>query len=152
MPDFSRTSSANLAECHPELQHLFTIIVKYWDCTILDGARSVEEQKANVASGASQTLASKHLRQADGFSHAVDVLSYPFDWDQLTLALNKIASADARTKAALQQLIKQYAFKGYILGMAKALGIDVRLGIDWDGDLDFWDSSFIDLPHVELPR
>lgn len=152
MANFSQESSANLAECHPELQHLFTIIVKYWDCKVLDGARTVAEQRANVASGASQTMASKHLKQADGYSHAVDVLSYPFDWDQLTLGLNKIANSDPRTKAALQQLVKQYAFKGYVMGIAKALGIEIRLGIDWDSDLDFWDSSFIDLPHVEIPR
>lgn len=35
-----------------------------------------EEQKALVASGASQTLNSMHRPQADGFGHAVDLVPY----------------------------------------------------------------------------
>lgn len=40
------------------------------------GVRSIEEQKALLAKGASQTMASKHLIQDDGYSHAVDLICY----------------------------------------------------------------------------
>jgi hypothetical protein len=35
-------------------------------------------------------------------------------------------------------------------GHAKALGIDLRQGIDWDNDNDLADQTFFDLPHNEL--
>ena len=40
------------------------------------GVRSIEEQKALLAKGASQTMASKHLIQDDGYSPAVDLICY----------------------------------------------------------------------------
>lgn len=40
------------------------------------GVRSIEEQKSLLAKGASQTMASKHLIQDDGYSHAVDLICY----------------------------------------------------------------------------
>ena len=40
------------------------------------GVRSIEEQKVLLAKGASQTMASKHLIQDDGYSHAVDLICY----------------------------------------------------------------------------
>ena len=40
------------------------------------GVRSIEEQKALLAKGASQTMASKHLIQDDGYSHAGDLICY----------------------------------------------------------------------------
>jgi len=46
------------------------------DFGVTQGVRTLEEQKANVAAGRSQTMASKHLLQDDGFSHAVDVVAY----------------------------------------------------------------------------
>lgn len=41
-----------------------------------DGLRTAEEQKALVASGASQTMNSMHRPQADGFSHAMDLVLF----------------------------------------------------------------------------
>ena len=40
------------------------------------GVRSIDEQKALLKKGASQTMASKHLIQDDGYSHAVDLICY----------------------------------------------------------------------------
>jgi peptidoglycan L-alanyl-D-glutamate endopeptidase CwlK len=41
-----------------------------------DGLRTAEEQKALVASGASQTMNSMHRRQADGSGHAVELVPF----------------------------------------------------------------------------
>tara|TARA_R110001606_G_scaffold5762_5_gene26162 strand:- start:1188 stop:1601 length:414 start_codon:yes stop_codon:yes gene_type:complete len=46
------------------------------DFGITCGVRTVAEQKALVARGASQTMNSKHLPQSSGFSHAVDLIAY----------------------------------------------------------------------------
>lgn len=49
------------------------IVLSEVDFTIGEGLRTLERQKELVLSGASQTLDSKHLLQADGFGHAVDL-------------------------------------------------------------------------------
>jgi len=41
---------------------------------VIDGLRTLEQQLELVDNGKSWTLASKHLEQADGYSHAVDLL------------------------------------------------------------------------------
>lgn len=46
------------------------------DFTVQEGLRSIETQKLYVARGVSWTLASKHLKQADGFGHAVDLVPW----------------------------------------------------------------------------
>jgi len=46
------------------------------DFGVTCGVRTVAEQKALVARGASQTMNSKHLIQDSGFSHAVDLIAY----------------------------------------------------------------------------
>jgi len=51
-----------------------------WRPVIIASLRSEEEQAAKVASGASRTMKSKHLAQADGFAHAVDVVCDGIEW------------------------------------------------------------------------
>jgi hypothetical protein len=43
-----------------------------------------------------------------------------------------------------------YFLQGVLYAIARAEGIDIRLGVDWDSDLDFFDQSFDDLGHIEL--
>ena len=126
---FSKVSAARLATCHPDLQRLFNDVIKHWDCSVTYGIRTEEEQTQMVAKGKSKTINSKHLRQADGYSHAVDVVPYPVDWK------------DHR---------RFYYFGGFVLGTAKKLGIPIRWGGDWNGNLEVKDQNFNDLPHFEL--
>jgi peptidoglycan LD-endopeptidase CwlK len=46
------------------------------DFGVHDGLRTVEEQRAYVQSGVSQTMNSMHRKQADGYGHAVDLVPY----------------------------------------------------------------------------
>ena len=131
MPKFSRVSSERLATCHPDLQRLMLEVIKHWDCSVTYGIRTEEEQKQMVAKGKSITMNSKHLRQPDGYSHAVDVVPYPIDWDDHK---------------------RFYYFGGFVLGIAKSLGIKVRWGGDWNGNMDVKDQNFNDLPHFELVK
>lgn len=132
MPNFSNSSIANLAECHPKLQRVFNEVIKHWDCTIIDGGRTMQEQIKNVQRGVSKTLNSKHLIKEDGFSHATDVGPYPINWNDPVYAL------ECRF------------FAGFVLGIATSMGIKLRYGGDWDSDKDLNDQTFNDLVHFEL--
>lgn len=144
MPEFSATSKRHLSEVDPDLQRLFNFVIRHWDCTIIDGKRTVDEQEKNVARGVSKTMESKHLPQADGHSHAVDAMPYPIDWSAITKGIAAVKKVDPGL-----QTLEAYAFHGFVLGAAAAFGISVRSGIDWDGDREQSEHSFIDLPHYE---
>lgn len=140
MPKFGATSRANLAQCHPDLQRLMNEVIKHWDCTVLDGARTLAEQRANLARGVSKTMNSMHLPQADGFSWAADVAPYPVKWND----------PSAKVRAAYER--ECLFFGGFVLGVAEQLGIDIRYGGDWDSDHDLTDQTFNDLVHFEKRR
>lgn len=142
---YSQISSANLAECEPQLRRIFDFVIQHWDCTIIDGRRTVAEERQNVADGASQTMNSKHLPDAAGLSRAVDVLPYPFDYDSIERGINAIKKADPH-----MQIAEVYAFIGYVRGVADMMGIPLRQGADWNSNHQFEDQSFDDLPHHEL--
>lgn len=129
MPKFSNSSLNKLKTCHPDLQRLFKEVVKHVDCTIIEGVRSKEQQAEYVRTGKSRTMNSKHLKQSDGYSWAVDCLAYPLQWNNFQ---------------------RNYLFAGFVKGVALSLGIKIRMGADWDGDFDTKDQTFYDLPHFEL--
>lgn len=131
MYKFSKRSRKRLETCHPDIQKVFNEVIKYVDCTILEGIRTKEQQKEYVRTGKSKTMKSKHLEQSDGYSHAVDVMPYPIDWNDWH---------------------KNYLFGGFVLGIAKSMGVELRYGGDWDGDFQTKDHSFLDLPHFELRK
>jgi peptidoglycan L-alanyl-D-glutamate endopeptidase CwlK len=121
------------------------------DFGVTQGVRTLDEQKANVAAGRSQTMASKHLLQDDGFSHAVDVVAYvgpDVSWE-----LNVYDDICDAFKEA-----------------AKEVGCSIKWGAAWsEGDIRTYEGSsedammayvdlrrsqdrrpFIDAPHFEL--
>jgi peptidoglycan L-alanyl-D-glutamate endopeptidase CwlK len=129
MPKYSKKSKERLATCHPLLQELFNEVIKHVDCTIIEGVRTLETQEEYVRRGVSKTMKSKHLKQEDGYSWAVDCLSYPIDWNDWH---------------------RNYMFAGYVRGVANSLGIKIRSGGDWNGNFQVKDQRFHDLPHFEL--
>ena len=44
MPKFGRKSRERLSTCHEDLQDLFNEVIKYVDCSVLEGHRSQERQ------------------------------------------------------------------------------------------------------------
>lgn len=134
MPTFSARSLAQLATCHPDLQVLFREVIRYWDCTILEGYRGKEAQEAAFAAGTTQLHypRGKHNQQP---SMAVDVTPYPIDWHDTS---------------------RFHLFAGFVLGVATQLrrhgmmDYGVRWGGDWNGDGLVRDETFRDLPHYEL--
>lgn len=138
MPAFSQIGMARLGTCDERLQRVFKKVVQTVDCSILCGHRGKAEQDAAVAAGNSQTPwpTSKHNSYP---SKAVDVAPYPVKW-------GSEGSAEQRRK----DIARFYLFAGYVKAVADSMGINVRWGGDWDGDIDFNDQSFDDLPHFEL--
>lgn len=128
MARFSEKSLERLKTCHPDLQILFKSVVEKYDCSILEGHRGQQRQDDLLAEGRTKVEFpnSKHNSLP---SMAVDVAPYPVDWN---------------TKERF------YHFAGYVLAVARTMGIKIRWGGDWDGDLTFKDQTFHDLPHFEL--
>ena len=114
------------------------------DFSVICGLRTVKEQEALVAKGASQTMKSKHIE-----GNAVDLAAY---CDNIRWELNLYDEiADAMRKAA------------------KELGVTLRWGAAWHKNLTDWNGTaedlmneyidlrrsqgrrpFIDAPHFEL--
>ena len=124
MPSFSKKSQARLDSTDERLVKVFTEVVKHFDCTILEGKRTVDRQKMLVEQGKSKTMNSKHL-----VGKAVDVAPYPIDWND-------------RERFTY--------FAGYVMGIAAKMGIKLRWGGDWDRDTQLKDNNFDDLPHFEI--
>jgi len=131
MAKFSKRSKDNLKTCHPDLQRLFNEVVKHFDCTVICGLRSEEDQNEAFRKGHSkvQFPNSKHNTLHNLPSNAVDVVPYPIEWENTP---------------------RMKFFIGYVLGTAKQMNINVTSGIDWDGDTFLKDTNFFDHPHFQI--
>ena len=130
MPRFGRKSKERLASCDPQLQELFNEVIKHIDCSVLEGHRSGERQNKLYDEGKTKVRYPNGRHNADP-SLAVDVTPYPVDWEDRE---------------------RQTLFAGFVLGIARGLGIKIRWGGDWDMDFDVQDNKFDDFPHFELKK
>ena len=126
MPLYSPESLKQLATVHPDLQRVFNTVIKFFDCKVLEGVRTLERQKELVSKGLSKTLESKHL-----IGEAVDAVPYPVDWEDRE---------------------RMVYFAGMVMGVAEILGVKLRWGNDWNRDTKTKDNTFDDLPHFELVK
>ena len=144
----SSKSLNKLTNVHPDLVRVVqkAIELSTTDFSVTEGERSLAQQQANVKKGVSQTLKSKHLKQDDGFVHAVDLVPYSVNWE-----INDFYPI----AHAMQQA-------------AEALNVNIRWGGCWaklNGDKrspmrmvkDYSDARrkvgnkvFIDAPHFEI--
>ena len=130
MPRFGRKSKERLASCDPMLQKLFNEVIKHVDCSVLEGHRGEERQNKFYDEGKSKVRYPNGRHNANP-SLAVDVTPYPVDWEDRE---------------------RQTLFAGFVLGIARGLGITIRWGGDWDMDFDVQDNKFDDFPHFEIKR
>ena len=107
---------------------MFNEVIKYVDCSILEGHRSKERQNELYDKGRTKLRypAGRHNASPSG---AVDVTPYPVDWDDRE---------------------RQTLFAGFVLGIAQARGLKLRWGGDWDQDFKVMDNRFDDFPHFEI--
>jgi peptidoglycan L-alanyl-D-glutamate endopeptidase CwlK len=104
----SRRSRANLVGVHPRLVTLVecAIEITEQDFIVHEGLRSRAAQKRNIAKGVSWTLASRHLRQDDGYAHAVDLVPWiggqpVWDWPGCYRIAAVMAAAAREQQTAL---------------------------------------------------
>lgn len=71
-------SLAQLVGVHPLLVGVVhrAIAITKQDFTVQEGLRTTATQRLYVKRGVSKTMASKHLKQTDGFGHAVDLVPW----------------------------------------------------------------------------
>ena len=149
----SQKSLDKLNGVHPDLVETVERAIELTDTDfgVIYGVRDPETQKRLFSSGKSQTMASKHLIQNDGYSHAVDLMAYDGSnpsWD----IVDYDNIADAMKKAS------------------KEIGSKIKWGASWhidnivdfDGTMEDAMNEYIDLrrsqgrrpfidgPHFEL--
>jgi len=127
----SSRSEGRLEGINPQLIEVVktAITLTKVDFGVTCGMRTVEEQEKLVASGASQTMKSKHLE-----GRAVDLVAYI--GPNVTWALNKYDElADAMAAAAKQK------------GVALKWGAAWTVGniADWDGSMEDAMNTYVDV-------
>lgn len=98
-----KRSLANLAGVHPDLVRVVkaAIGLSDQDFGVHEGLRTLDRQAEYVRRGVSKTMRSKHLRQADDYGHAVDLV--PYIDGQLRWEWNAVYPIAAAVKLAAQQ-------------------------------------------------
>jgi peptidoglycan L-alanyl-D-glutamate endopeptidase CwlK len=135
----SPASLERLKGVHPDLVHIVhkAMEAQVMDFSVSEGLRSEDRQQQLVAQGVSKTLNSKHLKQPDGFGHAVDLYPHPID-------MKRVEKGDVREIARFGVL------SGVMRTIAHQSKILIVNGMDWDGDGENLDHSFFDAPHFQL--
>ena len=128
MPRFGRKSKERLATCDERLQEVFNEVIQFVDCSVLEGHRSQERQDKLYDEGKTKVKYPRGRHNSNP-SRAVDVTPYPVDWEDRE---------------------RQTLFAGFVLGIARAKGIKLRWGGDWDMDFEVMDNRFDDFPHFEV--
>jgi peptidoglycan L-alanyl-D-glutamate endopeptidase CwlK len=139
MYKLSERSINNLKKVHPLLEKTIydVMSLQIMDFVVVEGLRTLDRQRQLFATGQTKTLKSKHLLQADGFSHAVDLYPFPVN-------IKMIVKGDPR------EMFRSGVLAGLVLSVAKRNGIIVTNGADWDMDGETSDTSFFDAPHFEI--
>jgi peptidoglycan L-alanyl-D-glutamate endopeptidase CwlK len=100
---------------------------------VTEGVRTLERQKELLRIGATKTLKSRHLKQADGYGHAFDFYAY--------VDINNDGKITFEEMANVRLML---GIAGAIKAAAKEKNVAVTYGGDW--------RSFKDYPHFELDR
>lgn len=124
---FSATSLSRLEGLHPDLVRVVcrALLISPYDFTVVEGLRTLEQQRKHVASGRSQTMNSRHLHGL-----AVDLAplvngSISWSWDHFTPF-----GAAMKRAAAIE-------------------GVPITWGGDWT---TLKDGPHFELPHVLYPN
>lgn len=135
MRQWNARSLKNLTGIHPDLRRVMDRALQDapFAFVVTEGLRTRERQLELVRIGASKTFKSRHLRQADGFGHAIDFYALvdinrdgKISFEEMSNVRLMIPIADAIKKAAAAE----------------------KVAVTWGGD---W-RKFRDYVHFELDR
>jgi peptidoglycan L-alanyl-D-glutamate endopeptidase CwlK len=142
-------SISNLAGVHPNLVKLVhgAIEITQQDFGVNEGLRSIETQEKYVKRGVSKTMESKHLKQSDGFGHAVDLVpyingQYRWEWALIYPIARAMQSVAIQHKIAIRW---GGVWDKILNGLTSDLKTEVYLYQDRHQG-----SDFLDGPHYEL--
>jgi hypothetical protein len=79
------------------------------------------------------------------YSYAADVVPYQ-------AGINPWPQVSDNDEVKKKKLYRFYFLQGVLYSIAYQLIIEIRQGIDWDRDFDFFDQTFDDMGHVELAK
>lgn len=154
MYQLGKRSRERLAGVDPRLVQCVerAIQITSQDFAVIEGVRTLQTQREYVRRGASQTMASRHLRQPDGFGKAVDLVpwvegmprwEWPLIWP-IAEAMRK-ASRELRVPIRwgggwfrLDQLSSETAIRRASEAYTKAR-------------VEAHQPAFLDGPHYEIP-
>lgn len=139
----SKRSLQRLDGVHPTLVKVVgrAIELTKVDFGVTEGVRTLATQEKYVATGKSQTMKSKHLIQADGYGHAVDLVAYvgsKVSWE-VTL-YDDIADAVAAAAREFDLTIR-WGAAWHIDDIAK-----------WNGTMEEATNAYIDLRRSQGKR
>ena len=124
-----KRSLDRLVGVHPSLVAVFKKACESmpFDITVLEGLRTAERQAELLKQGATKVKVSRHMS-----GNAIDIAPYPIDWNDTE-----------RFKIVAH----------HMFAAAKELGIVIRWGGNWSriDETVKPTSSFVDMPHFELP-
>ena len=121
-------SIKHLVTLDERLQKVLNEVIKYVDCSIIEGHRSGERQDRLFEEGRTKVKYPNGRHNANP-SRAVDVAPYPIDWDDRE---------------------RFHLFAGFVIGIGQSMGIRLRWGGDWNMNFEVDDNNFDDFPHFEL--
>ena len=128
MPSFGSKSRQQLQTCNSDLQKVFNEVIRYVDCSVLEGHRDERTQDRLFEEGKTKVQYPMGRHNSNP-SRAVDVVPYPVDWNDRE---------------------RFHLFAGFVLGIARSMGIKLRWGGDWNMNFEVDDNKFDDFPHFEL--
>lgn len=139
----SKRSLQRLDGVHPTLVKVVSRAIELTkvDFGVTEGVRTLATQEKYVATGKSQTMKSKHLIQADGYGHAVDLVAYvgsKVSWE-VTL-YDDIADAVAAAAREFDLTIR-WGAAWHIDDIAK-----------WNGTMEEATNAYIDLRRSQGKR
>ena len=147
---FGRRSEAQFVTLHHDLQIVYTGAIEVFDFSIIQGARTIEQQILNVTNRVSKTLDSRHIpRDLEGH-YDPNKPGSAGDTTPYTEGVNPYALDSDPRHVREKKKHRFYYMQGVFLHVAHREGIVIRQGVDWDMDGDFFDQKFDDLGHLEL--
>ena len=170
---YGNRSKTRLGTTHPDIQRVMMEVDERFPNTILEGIRTEEQQRKNVANGVSKTLDSKHLprcaedpaKGVDAVDAAPDPLGYP-KLNKVMGIIERALSAQPLDDEIRRQMVdaigeyskdtaRWYYWGGYVLGVSDQLhkqgsiATRFRWGGDWNTNRKLDDNRFDDCAHFE---
>lgn len=145
----SARSERNLVGVHPDLKRVVRRALQLTtvDFGVVEGMRTITRQAELVKSGASQTMASRHLT-----GHAVDLMAYVGDRASWELPLYDDIADAMRAAAKELQVPVRWGGAWSVADIGKWYGtMDSAMHSYIDSRRKAGERPFIDGPHFELP-